>query len=425
MTLGSRITRDSSIEGSRTIRSKLQLSTMGTWDWIRKIDILRDIRCSGVISFRLFEVWCATPNILTLVACCTMCMNYKLILAASLGIGALSSSETQQFRTYVTPRSGETLAGPCIYQLTLPQANRPVRGVFVIFDRGWQIGNLYFDPAVFRFAAQHQLGLLLAQHCPSKKYEEIDVVPENGLGRALISALDQLASASQHPELSKSSLIYFGFSGAGSLTARMVEFAPERTIAAVQFAPGMGDPVGMDTVQLGEKARTVPQLIIANGADDHVGTARPYAYYAQYRKLGAPMTFLIQNRTPHCCVANIVPLMLKWLSDVVRMRRPTSAGYPLQAINPARGWVGRLVVEKSGVTEGIWHAKTWNSSGAEIEDARRSSLSATGLEIPRAPSDAQVPNTGSLVPAWLPSAEFAKTWVTFARQASHPIKPLE
>jgi hypothetical protein len=200
----------------------------------------------------------------------------------------------------------------------------------------------------------------------------------------------------------------------------MVEFMPERTIASIEFAPGMGDPVGIDTVQLGEKARTVPQLIIANGTDENVGTARPYAYYAQYRKLGAPMTFLIQNRTPHCCVANIVPLMLEWLSDVVRMRRPTSSGYPLHAIN-----TGRLVVEYSGVMERIWHAKTWNISGAEIEVVYRNSLSAPGLEIPRAPTDAQVPSTGNLVPVWLPSAKFAKTWVAFARQASHPIKPLE
>jgi hypothetical protein len=354
-----------------------------------------------------------------------MSVKCKLILAASLSFGPLSSAETLQFRTYVTPRSGETLGGPCIYQLTLPQIDHPVRGVFVIFDRGWQIGNLYFDPAVFRFAARHQLGLLLPQQCPSKGNEDMDVVPENGIGRALITALDQLGSASHHPELSKSSLIYFGFSGAGSLAARMVEFAPERTIATIEFAPGQGDPLGMDTVQLSEKARKVPQLIIANGADDHVGTARPYAYFEQYRRLGAPMTFLIQNRTPHCCVANIVPLMLEWLSDVVQMRRPTSDGDPLQPINPSRGWTGRLVVENSGVTEALWHAKTWNTSGAEIEDARRTSLSATGLEIPRAPTDAQVPSTGSLVPSWLPSAEFAKTWLTFARQASHPIKPLE
>jgi hypothetical protein len=49
------------------------------------------------------------------------------------------------------------------------------------------------------------------------------------------------------------------FLGAGSLAARMVSFAPERTIAAVEFAPGQGDPLGMDTVILSNRAQTVPQ----------------------------------------------------------------------------------------------------------------------------------------------------------------------
>jgi hypothetical protein len=48
-------------------------------------------------------------------------------------------------------------------------------------------------------------------------------------------------------------------------------------------------------VNVSEKALSVPQFIIANGADTAVGTARPYAYFEQYRKLGAPLTFLIQN----------------------------------------------------------------------------------------------------------------------------------
>jgi hypothetical protein len=108
----------------------------------------------------------------------------------------------------------------------------------------------------------------------------------------------------------------------------MVNFIPERTIASVEYAPDQDDPVGIDTVTLSATALTVPQFIIANGADQTVGTARPYAYFEQYRKLGAPLTFLIQNRTPHCCVANIVP---------------------------ALGWFGTLQLRESGVKEeGAW-----------------------------------------------------------------------
>jgi hypothetical protein len=163
-----------------------------------------------------------------------------LIFIAALSLQSRSFGETLQCRTYVEPAQNETLQGRCFYQMSLPYAERPVRGVFIIFDRGWQVGNLYFDPTVLRFVARHQFGLLLAQHCPAKGNEDMDVVPEHGIGRALLTALDQLGKDSQHPELSHCPLIYFGFSGAGSLAARMVNFAPERTVAAVEYAPRSG-----------------------------------------------------------------------------------------------------------------------------------------------------------------------------------------
>jgi hypothetical protein len=170
----------------------------------------------------------------------------------------------------------------------------------VIFDRAEQVRKLASDTAVMRFAAQIDFWILLAQHCPAKGTREIangtrdiDVVPANGIGRALITALDQFGSVSNHPELSRSAMIYFGMSGTGSLAARMVDFIPERTIGSVEYVPDQEDPVGINTVTIKDKALAVPQFIIANGGDKDVDTVRPYAYFEQYRKHGAPLTFLI------------------------------------------------------------------------------------------------------------------------------------
>lgn len=171
----------------------------------------------------------------------------------------------RQYRTSVTPQAGETLQDRCYYQLLLPVAERRVRSVFVIFERGWQIGNLYYDPVMVDFAASHQIGLLLAQHCRSKEREDMDVMPEHGIGRALFTALRQFASDSHHPELDQSDLIFFSFSGGGSLVARMAGFAPGRTLAVIAYAPGQYEPLGMDTIDLPKQAFNVPQLIIANG----------------------------------------------------------------------------------------------------------------------------------------------------------------
>jgi hypothetical protein len=198
---------------------------------------------------------------------------------------------------------------PCEYELTLRDANKPAKAVLVILERGWQVGNLYFDSEVIAFAERHDLALILARHCRAKAEEDMDSIPEHGLGRALLQSLKNFAQAANHPELAEASLILFSFSGGGSTVARMVAYAPERILAAIEYAPGHREPIGIDTVDLPEAALAVPQFIIANGADDRGGTRRPYAYFEKYRQR-APMTFMIQNRVPHCCVMNVTSIVL-------------------------------------------------------------------------------------------------------------------
>jgi hypothetical protein len=331
----------------------------------------------------------------------------------------------RQYRTTVAPEAGETLQDPCYYQLLLPVADHPARSVFVIFERGWQLGNLYYDPTIVDFAVDHEMGLLLAQHCRSKEREDMDVVPEHGIGRALLTALKQFASASDHPELAQSALLFLSFSGGGSLVARMAGFAADRTLAVVAVAPGQYEPLGMDTIDLPKEALDVPQLVIANGADDVNGTARPYLYFQKYRRKGAPLTFVIQNRTPHCCVDNVVPLMLSWLDAVVRERQASSGDSHLGAIHQQREWVGRLEVEDSGVKDD-WKTKSWNVSSAEVEAASEKVLGEVNSEILLAnTNDPEVPASGRLVPSWLPSKAFANVWRQFERAKEHPVKPLE
>lgn len=350
-----------------------------------------------------------------------------IVFACLLSVSPASAG-TLQYRTYVTPLSGETLAGNCIYQMTIPDAESPVRAVFVIFERGWQVGNVYYDPEVFRFAERHHIALLLAQHCPMKGSQDIDVVPEHGIGRALLTALEQFAGTSKHSEVATSKLILFSFSGGGSLVARMVTYSADRTLAAIEYAPGHYDPVGIDTVGFTSKSLQVPQLIIANGADDRCGTAQPYAYFASAQKAGAPVTLVIQNQAPHCCVSNIVPLVLDWLDPVLQMREPKSGNLPLNPINTHNGWVGIIKVRDSGVEESnSSHRKVWNAESAEISSAAsyRDDAENGGIAVPRTPKDAEIPATGTLIPSWLPSRDFAEAWLSFEQERQHPITPLE
>jgi hypothetical protein len=331
----------------------------------------------------------------------------------------------RQYRTSVTPEPGETLQDRCYYQLLIPVADHSVRYVFVIFERGWQVGNLYYDPTMVDFAANHEIGVLLAQHCRSKEREDIDVVPEHGIGRALFTALKQFASASHLAELAQSPLTFFSFSGGGSLVARMAGFAPDRTLAVIAYAPGQYEPLGMDTIDLPKKALDVPQLIIANGADNVNGTARPYIYFQKYRRQGTPLTFVIQNRTPHCRVSNVEPLMLIWLDAVMRERQPTSSESPLRSVNQKQDWIGRLKVEDSGVKD-HWQTKTWNVRSVEAEPPTEKIEDGSIPEILLSnTNDMNVPSNGKLVTSWLPSKAFANSWLAFEQTKEHPITPLE
>lgn len=318
---------------------------------------------------------------------------------------SLAGARTEQYRTYVAPTAAETMQRPCEYELRLRDASKPVRAVFVVVERGWQVGNLYFDPDVVTFAERLDLALVLARHCRSKTEEDMDIIPEHGVGRALLQALSQFAKQSHHPELADSKMILFSFSGGGSFVARMVAYAPDRILAAVEYAPGHYEPIGIDTVELPEKALSVPQFIIANGVDDRSGTERPYAYFEKYRSR-APLTFMVQNRVPHCCVMNVVPLVLLWLEDVVAQRWNAN-DKPLATIDKTHAWEGFIKTEDSGVKS--WKTEpVWNVSDAWIVTTGRAS-----------------PGPNARDSGWLPSKRFAEAWLVFEKEREHPITPLE
>jgi dienelactone hydrolase len=334
------------------------------------------------------------------VAICAVCV----VLLSRLG-----AASTEQYRTYVAPTSTETMRSPCEYELTLRDASKPVRAILVIIERGWQVGNLYFDPEVTAFAERHDLALVLARHCRAKteepdKAQDMDIIPEHGIGRALLQSLNQFSQQSRHPELAESKLILFSFSGGGSMVARMVAYAPNRILAAIEYAPGHYEPIGIDTVELPEAALSVPQFIIANGADNICGTQRPYAYFEKYHDR-APLTFMVQNYVPHCCVANVLPTVLLWLADIAELQI-APATQSLVRIDRKQAWQGFIRVEVSSVKDD-WKEPVWNVVEAWTKPY--------GSHAPKGAQDA----------GWLPSKRFAEAWLTFEKAREHPITPLE
>lgn len=319
-----------------------------------------------------------------------------------------SFAQAQSFETVVTPLQNEAFAGPCHYDLTLPAGRKTVRAVWVTFDRGRDIMRFYSDPDVVAFAQRHHLALMMPHQCPAKNApggpEEMDMDPSHGIGRALFTALDQFAQRSGHAELSSAKLILLGFSGTGALFAHFVGYAPDRIVASIPTDPGHYDPVGVDSVRLPPGALAVPELIMTGGADKVCGTQRPYDYFRRYRDRGAPWAFLVQNKTPHCCIINAKSLLLEWLDQIIQLRHP-SPTKPLRKIEETRGWVGYIRTCLSNVHDD-WGQPTWDVCDASIQ---RIGSAAPADKIPA---------------GWFPSRLVAAEWLVLIKQPTHPITSL-
>ena len=335
-------------------------------------------------------------------------MSFGRFASLAVALSFAMIVEAQSFKTTVDPLPDENLAGPCSYDLTLPVKSREIRAVWVTFDRGLDIMKFYSDPDVVDFAARHDWALMMPHQCPAKDApggpQEMDMNPSHGVGRALFTALDQFAHLSKHAELSSAKLILLGFSGTGALFAHFVGYAPSRVLAAVLAGPGHYDPVGVDNVNLPASAITVPELIVVGGADKISGTQRPYNYFLRYRNQGAPWTFLVQNKTPHCCVINIKSFVLEWLDEILQLRKP-SADKPLLQIDNSRGWLGYIATCVTEVHDS-WRMPTWNVCSATIQ-----------------PMSGPAP-ANEISAGWLPSHHLATQWLKFIEQPFHPTDSL-
>jgi pimeloyl-ACP methyl ester carboxylesterase len=346
----------------------------------------------------------------------------KALLSACLSVGfaispfAASSLAAQGavFQTSVTPLRDEDLASDCRYEITLTDRERTIRGVWVIFDRGRDMLRIYTDPDVQAFAQRHDLALLFPFHCRAKSGTDgdLNMDPAKGIGRALFAALDQFAELSGHRELASAKLILLGFSGTGSLVGRFAAYAPDRVLAVVATHPGH-NPLGLETIDLPPEATAIPQFILAGSTDRITGTERPYAYFRKYFERGAPWTFVVQNKTPHCCVINAKALVLMWLDAVVvqRMTRGSDAeryGFIRTAPETVQGCPNlsppAVPVWCHG-TKDAWGGENWSVSTAAIEPR------------PSPPRE--------MIPAgWLPTASFAKEWLSFVTQPDHAVMSL-
>ena len=327
----------------------------------------------------------------------------RLLLAGILLLAPNAAAQGVVFQTSVAPKPEEDIATDCRYEITIPNPSKPIRAVWVIFDRGRDMLRYYGDSEVQTFAYRRDLALLFPFHCRSKAYEDMDIDPSKGIGRALFTALSQLGQSSGHQELASARLILMGFSGAGSLVARLTGYAPDQVIAAIPADASQFSPLGIDTVALSPEALAVPQLILTGSADHVSGTKRPYEYFGKYVERGSPWAFVIQNKTPHCCIINAKKLILLWLQAILQERQQSNDA--LRRVDSNRGW-NAFIATRETETKDDWGAKTLEVSDAKIQ---RSGLA---------------PPHDMISAGWLPNHRVAKEWLSFVKRPEHPVTSL-
>jgi hypothetical protein len=106
-----------------------------------------------------------------------------------VGLCPLSLTQSVRYETSVAPLSDEDIASSCHYELTIPSQVKKAMAVWVIFDRGRDVHELYSDEAVLQFAGRFRIALLLHGHCPGKRPEDhndMDMDPSKGLGLSVV-----------------------------------------------------------------------------------------------------------------------------------------------------------------------------------------------------------------------------------------------
>jgi pimeloyl-ACP methyl ester carboxylesterase len=328
----------------------------------------------------------------------------SMLSAGPIEAQGTDSAQLKEYRTTDSPRPGENTAQPCEYEATFPAGITPVRAAWVTYDRGPDITRFYSDPDVLAFAARNDIAMVLAHQCPALKPStgevgEMDMHPEDGLGRSLFSALSAIGSESAHPELAQTKLILLGFSGTGAYFGHFLAYAPERVLAAILANPGQTEPENVDNVVLDAKGTAVPVLVIVGGRDAIAGTSKPYAFFKRYYTEGAPWIYLVQNGIPHCCVIDTKEFILDWLQEVIEVRQPDPAK-PMLPLDQKSGWHGSIRPCNHSAND------HWGLPLLGVCDAR-----ITSTELRR---------SSDMPAGYFPSESLAKEWLAYIKQTNHP-----
>ena len=230
------------------------------------------------------------------------------------------------------------------------------------------------DPTWQKFARDHKFALVACyftdkQH--DNRFIEDYALAGNGSGQALLDALADFAKTSKHDEVTTAPLIMWGHSAGGQFNYEFACWKPERVAAFVVNKGGV-----YFTHLASDAARKVPGIFFIGENDLEFRKMSILGIYAQNRRAHALWTLAIEPKTAHE-VGHTRETAIAFF-EAVLPQRLNAAGTALVDIKEETGWVGNL--KSFEIRSGKMEKDEWST--------------------------------------WLPSENFARTWVHFVNAQS-------
>ena len=248
-------------------------------------------------------------------------------------------------------------------KLFLPRSTHRVRGVIVLANYNLFGQGLFYDPHWRRLAQSCRCALLWMQlnsiQLISWKIPISRLYMRNarvGGADALFLLLRNLGKVSNHHELRKAPLLFWGWSAIASFGTTFAELYPKRTVAFVRYHThrrGLPATVG--------SLKAMPVLLIAGGKDETAGIKDAENFWKMARTSGTPWTFAIDPNGGHSSDPLVYQtsdeLVVPWIAGVLRLRLPPE-GTKLRPVTNAEGWLGNNATGQIGQVGSFDGSKT-------------------------------------------------------------------
>lgn len=246
----------------------------------------------------------------------------------------------QSFDVSIAPGANFDVAE---FRLWHPPEADALRGILVLVPGSNGDGrDGVEDPTWRALAERHDLALLgvhLTDAAHEQMFIERYVEVAEGSGTALLTAIDRLADESEHLELSRAPLLFWGMSAGGQFNYEFALWKPERVLAFIVNKGGI-----YYSAQASEAAQKVPGFFFIGETDLGYRNDIIAGIFAINRRAGALWALAVEPGVAHA-VAGSKNMAATFFDQVIPLRLPGTGtlddGSPiLRPLSRASGYIG-------------------------------------------------------------------------------------